>query len=139
VRGQSPIVTASRRGAVLAYVIAEPCIGVKDTADAVKRRLAVTSTPFSPADGEVYWPRILASALALSLTGAVMVLLHVNHPPAGATTMIVSLGILAKPGYLPIIEIAVVLLALQAFAISRLAGLPYPIWRSHKPDTGGSQ
>jgi CBS domain-containing membrane protein len=41
--------------------------------------------------GEVYWPRILASALALSLTGAVMVLLHVNHPPAGATTMIVSL------------------------------------------------
>jgi CBS-domain-containing membrane protein len=89
--------------------------------------------------GEVYWPRILASALALSLTGAVMVLLHVNHPPAGATTMIVSLGILAKPGYLPIIEIAVVLLAAQAFAINRLAGLPYPIWRSHIHPTGGSQ
>jgi CBS domain-containing membrane protein len=68
-----------------------------------------------------------------------MVLSHVNHPPAGATTMIVSLGILAKPGYLPIIEIAVVLLAVQAFAINRLAGLPYPIWRSHTPHTGGSQ
>ena len=53
-----------------------------------------------------------------------MVLLHVNHPPAGATTMIVSLGILAKPEYLPIIEIAVVLLAAQAFVINRLAGLP---------------
>ena len=62
-----------------------------------------------------------------------------NHPPAGATTMIVSLGIVAKLGYLPIIEIAVVLLAVQAFAINRLAGLPYPIWRSHTPHTGGSQ
>jgi CBS domain-containing membrane protein len=88
--------------------------------------------------GEVYWPRILASALALALTGAIMVLLHVNHPPAGATTMIVSLGILAKPGYLPIIEVAVVLLAAQAFAINRLAGLPYPIWRSHPPPPGGT-
>jgi CBS domain-containing membrane protein len=89
--------------------------------------------------GEVYWPRILASALALSLTGAVMVLLHVNHPPAGATTMIVSLGILGKPEYLPIIEIAVVLLTAQAFVINRLAGLPYPIWRSQTLHTGGPQ
>jgi CBS domain-containing membrane protein len=67
------------------------------------------------------------------------VLLHVNHPPAGATTMIVSLGILAKPGYLPIIEIAVLLLAAQAFAINRLAGLPYPIWGIHIHPTRGSQ
>jgi HPP family len=89
--------------------------------------------------GEVYWPCILASGLALSLTGAIMVLLHVNHPPAGATTMIVSLGIFAKPGYLPVIEIAVVLLAAQAFAIDRLTGLPYPIWRSQTPHTGGPQ
>lgn len=80
--------------------------------------------------GEVYWPRIVASALALSLTGALMVLLRVNHPPAGATTMIVSLGILARPEYLPMIEIAVVLLAVQAFVINRLAGLPYPVWQS---------
>jgi CBS-domain-containing membrane protein len=85
--------------------------------------------------GEVYWPRILASALALALTGAIMVLLHVNHPPAGATTMIVSLGILAKPEYLVIIEIAVVLLAAQAFIINRLAGLQYPIWRNHPSRT----
>jgi CBS domain-containing membrane protein len=85
--------------------------------------------------GEVYWPRILASALALALTGAIMVLLHVNHPPAGATTMIVSLGILAKPEYLVIIEIAVILLAAQAFIINRLAGLQYPTWRNHSPRT----
>jgi len=83
----------------------------------------------------VYWPRIFASALALSLTGAFMVLLKVNHPPAGATTMIVSLGILAKPQYLPIIEIAVVLLVIQAWIINRLAGLPYPMWQA-RPRTG---
>ena len=35
----------------MAYVITEPCIGVKYTADAVKRRIAVTSTAFSPALG----------------------------------------------------------------------------------------
>lgn len=85
--------------------------------------------------GEIYWPRILASALALALTGAIMVLLRVNHPPAGATTMIVSLGILARPEYLVIIVIAVVLLAAQAFIINRLAGLRYPIWRSQPPRT----
>lgn len=84
-------------------------------------------------------PRILASALALSLTGAIMVLLHVNHPPAGATTMIVSLGILAKPGYLPIIEIAAVLLAAKVFAINRLAGLPYPIWGTRTSHMGDPQ
>lgn len=82
------------------------------------------------AGGHVYLPRILASALALALTGAVKVLSNVNHPPAGATTMIVSLGILAKPQYLPVIEIAVGLLVLQAFAINRLAGLPYPAWHA---------
>lgn len=89
--------------------------------------------------GEVYWPRILASALALALTGAIMVLLHVNHPPAGATTMIVSLGILAKPEYLVIIEVAVILLAAQAIVINRLAGLGYPVWRSHPSRTGNPQ
>ncbi len=49
--------------------------------------------------------------------------------------MIVSLGILAKPEYLPIIEVAVGLLVVQAWIINRLAGLPYPEWRA-KPQPG---
>ena len=80
----------------------------------------------------LYWPRILSAALSLSTTGGVMVLLRVNHPPAGATTMIVSLGILSRPWYLPVIEAAVILLTLQAFVINRLAGLPYPLWQAQK-------
>ncbi len=87
------------------------------------------TVPFGVHPG-IFWPRILAAALSLSATGAVMVLSRVNHPPAGATTLIVSLGIIAKPRELVIIEIAVFLLAAQALLINRLAGLPYPIWNA---------
>lgn len=86
--------------------------------------------PFATYSG-VYWPRILAAALSLSATGAFMVLLRVGHPPAGATTLIVSLGIISAPKALVIIEAAVFLLVAQALAINRLAGLPYPLWKFH--------
>jgi len=90
----------------------------------------------------VFWPRILAAALSLSATGAFMVLLEVSHPPAGATTLIISLGIISKPGELVIIEVAVFLLVAQALVINRLAGLPYPLWSaaaSIKPVNGGTE
>ncbi len=74
--------------------------------------------------------RIFAAALSLAATGAIMVLLKAEHPPAGATTLIVSLGIVSKPFYLVLIEVAVAVLALQAILINRLAGLHYPLWRT---------
>ena len=72
--------------------------------------------------------RIFAAALSLAATGALMILLKSEHPPAGATTLIVSLGIVSKPFHLLLIEVAVALLALQAIIINRLAGLHYPVW-----------
>ena len=90
----------------------------------------------------IFWPRILAAALSLSATGAFMVLLEVSHPPAGATTLIISLGIISKPRELVIIEVAVFLLVAQALVINRLAGLPYPLWMapaSTKPVNEGSE
>jgi CBS-domain-containing membrane protein len=57
-----------------------------------------------------------------------MVLARVPHPPAGATTLIVSLGILREPDQLVILMVAVVLLVVQGFLINRLAGIPYPVW-----------
>lgn len=84
--------------------------------------------PFGVHPG-VYWPRILAAALSLSATGAFMVLLRAGHPPAGATTLIVSLGIISKPKELVIIEAAVFILVAQALVINRLAGLAYPLWK----------
>ncbi len=95
--------------------------------------LTTASTqPFAMHAG-VHGPRVLAAALSLSATGALMALFRVSHPPAGATTLIVSLGIISQPKELVIIEVAVFLLTAQALAINRLAGLPYPLWRGHKP------
>ena len=91
------------------------------------------AVPFGVHPG-IFWPRILAAALSLSATGAFMVLLGVSHPPAGATTLIISLGIISKPSELAIIEVAVFLLVAQALAINRLAGLPYPLWGSAASD-----
>jgi CBS-domain-containing membrane protein len=77
--------------------------------------------------------RVLAAALSLAATGSLMILLKAAHPPAGATTLIVSLGIVTKPLYLVGIEVAVILLAVQAIAINRLAGIDYPIWARRAP------
>lgn len=73
--------------------------------------------------------RVGAAALSLGLTSGAMVWARVPHPPAGATTLIVSLGILSEPGQLAVLMMAVVLLLAQGLAINRLAGIPYPLWR----------
>jgi CBS-domain-containing membrane protein len=78
--------------------------------------------------GGITASRVAAAALSLGLTSGLMVLLRTPHPPAGATTLIVSLGILHTVGQLAVLMAAVVLLVLQAVAINRLAGLPYPLW-----------
>ena len=77
----------------------------------------------------VTWPRVVAAGLSLGLTAGLMVLLRAPHPPAGATTLIVSLGIITKPLQLVILMGAVILLILQALAMNRLAGIAYPLWR----------
>jgi CBS-domain-containing membrane protein len=74
----------------------------------------------------VTWPRVGAAALSLGLTSAAMIWLGLEHPPAGATTLIVSLGILTRPVQLAVLMLAVVLLVLQALLILHLAGIDYP-------------
>lgn len=86
----------------------------------------------------VTWPRVIAAALSLGLTAGVMVLLKAPHPPAGATTLIISLGILRQPWQLVLLMIAVVLLTLQALAINRLAGIPYPLWQAPPEPANGN-
>ena len=72
--------------------------------------------------------RIGAAALSLASTGALMILAKAPHPPAGATTLIISLGIITRPEHLLVIEVAVAILTLQAIMINRLAGIDYPLW-----------
>jgi CBS-domain-containing membrane protein len=120
----SPLAEASSpRNAILGHAIGLIC---------GYAAFAVTSGfgPTFAAHGEVHLPRVLAAALALSATGALMALFRVSHPPAGATTLIVALGIISQPRELIVIEIAVILLTAQAFVINRIAGIHYPLWRT---------
>jgi CBS-domain-containing membrane protein len=77
--------------------------------------------------------RVGAAALSLGLTSGAMVWARVPHPPAGATTLIVSLGILREPEQLVVLMAAVALLVVQGLVINRLAGIPYPVWRTGGP------
>lgn len=78
----------------------------------------------------VTWERVLAAGLSLGLTSGLMVLFHAPHPPAGATTLIISLGVLHEFNQLVVLMLAVVLLTIQAIVINRLSGVDYPVWRS---------
>ncbi|HLV76821.1 MAG TPA: HPP family protein [Marinobacter sp.] len=79
-------------------------------------------------------PRVGAAALSLGLTSCLMVVLRVAHPPAGATALIVSLGLMPDPAQLPVLMAGVCLLLAHAFLMNRLAGIPYPVW-SHATAT----
>ena len=46
------------------------------------------------------WRLVIAAALSLAVTAALMILAGVSHAPAGATTLIVSLGIITQPSRL---------------------------------------
>lgn len=81
----------------------------------------------------VAWTNVLAAALSLGLTSGAMVWFKVPHPPAGATTLIVSLGILREPWQLAVLMLAVALLVVQGLVINRLAGIAYPLWAPRAP------
>jgi CBS domain-containing membrane protein len=87
----------------------------------------LTAAPPALATG-VVWHRVGAAALSLSLTGGLMVLCKVPHPPAGATTLIVSLGLMPHIQQIVILMAAVLLLTGQAIVINRLAGINFPLW-----------
>lgn len=86
-------------------------------------------------DEGVSWLRVVAAAGSLAVTALVLVLLRAAHPPAGATTLIVSLGMLDTPAKLLIAALAVVLVTLVDLLFTRLTGRPMPLWRAQR---GGS-
>lgn len=114
-------VTASPRNTILGHAIGIGC------GYGALVLFGLEHAPPAMATG-VDLPRVGAAAFSLAATGALMILLKAAHPPAGATTLIISLGIVTNPVHLAVIEIAVALLTVQAFLINRLAGLDYPIW-----------
>ncbi|HTT27065.1 MAG TPA: HPP family protein [Solirubrobacteraceae bacterium] len=72
--------------------------------------------------------RVAAIALAVAITGGVLRILRSAHPPAGATTIIVASGLLAKPRQMLDILIGVLLLTIAGWCLNRLMGVPAPAW-----------
>ncbi|WP_083733279.1 HPP family protein [Actinomadura sp. CNU-125] len=92
--------------------------------------LVVTGLTSAPPNLEhVTGDRVLAAAIALGLTCGLMPLLRAAHPPAGATTLIIALGLLRSPEDLAIMSAAVVVIVAQGLVINRIAGIPYPLWK----------
>jgi CBS-domain-containing membrane protein len=76
----------------------------------------------------VSFGRVCAIALAVALTGGVLRLVRSAHPPAGATTIIVASGLLAKPHQLLDVMIGVLLLTIAGWLLNRAMGVPAPVW-----------
>jgi CBS-domain-containing membrane protein len=72
--------------------------------------------------------RIGAIALAVALTGGILRVLRAAHPPAGATTIIVASGLLAKPHQLVDVVLGVILLTIAGWILNRAMGVPAPKW-----------
>ncbi len=78
--------------------------------------------------------RVLATAMGVGLACAGMVFLRAAHPPAAATSLIVSMGLVTSLWHLPLLLAGAALLVLQAFVMHRIAGVRYPLWSPLEPD-----
>jgi CBS-domain-containing membrane protein len=72
--------------------------------------------------------RIVAAAGSLAVTAVVLLLVKASHPPAGATTLIVSLGLLHTPVQLAVAAGAVVLVTAVDWVFNQVIGEPMPMW-----------
>jgi CBS domain-containing membrane protein len=72
--------------------------------------------------------RVGAAAVAVALTSAILVAVRLPHPPAGATTLIVALGLLTGGRAALFITAGVVLMTVVSWLINRAMGVPAPVW-----------
>jgi hypothetical protein len=72
--------------------------------------------------------RVAAAALSVGLTAATLRLIRSPHAPAGASTLIVSLGVLTTPMQLLMMGASVVLVAIAGWAVNACVGVRVPLW-----------
>lgn len=72
--------------------------------------------------------RIGAVALSVGLTGGVLRVLRAAHPPAGATTIIVSSGLLSSGGQMLAVLVGVLIVTAAGWLLNRALGTPAPVW-----------
>ena len=76
----------------------------------------VTEVGTSPA-------RVAATALALGVTTLLLNVFGTPHPPAAATVLIISLGLLHTPTDLAVMAVSVLVMVLLAWGLNRLGGV----------------
>jgi CBS domain-containing membrane protein len=77
--------------------------------------------------------RVGATSVALLLSTALMLLFKVSHPAAGATAVLIGLGIVIAPSeWLELVGAVVVICGL-GMAVNRLVGIAYPLWSPPDP------
>jgi CBS-domain-containing membrane protein len=76
----------------------------------------------------ITWARVLAAALALGVTQALLVWWRAAHAPSGATALIIALGLFAGARGLAMIFFGILLSTAICFALNRLLGIPVPLW-----------
>jgi CBS domain-containing membrane protein len=69
-----------------------------------------------------------AVAVSVAVTGGLLRLLRAAHPPAGATTIIVSSGLLADARQIAAVAGGVLLITVAGWCLNRLLGVPAPRW-----------
>jgi CBS-domain-containing membrane protein len=72
--------------------------------------------------------RVGAVALSVGLTGGALRLLRAAHPPAGATTIIVSSGLLSDGDQMLAVVIGVLIVTIAGWLLNRAMGVPAPRW-----------
>ncbi len=73
--------------------------------------------------------RVIAAALSVAVTATVLRLIRSPHAPAGASTLIVSLGLLTTNRQLVMMAASVLLVAVAGWGLNLLAGVRVPLWR----------
>lgn len=79
-------------------------------------------------DEGVTLARVAAVALSVALTGGVLRLVRAAHPPAGATTIIVSSGLLAEGDQMLAVAAGVLIVTAAGWLLNRAMGVPAPRW-----------
>ena len=69
-----------------------------------------------------------AIAMSVAFTGGILRLLRSAHPPAGATTIIVSSGLLDTASQMLAVGVGVLVLTAAGWALNRVMGVPAPVW-----------
>lgn len=72
--------------------------------------------------------RVVAVALSLALTEAVLISLNTPHTPAATTTLLVSLGVFKTPSELISLVAGIILVTAISWILNWALGVPVPIW-----------